>query len=323
MKNVHRSAIAFGLGLATLIAVGPARAQLKTIDLAVGGCTRPESVTKGFGGKYFVSCQNNGTLGLNDGRIVAVDLLGNVTPFAGGGALDNPRGLAFTGRYLVVTDTTKIKKVDSNGVVTEIADASQFPHPAAFFNDVTPELGGRAVYVTEMGARTLIRLPADPNTVPPTPAVLAPTDSAQAWAVPLASRIYRVTLDGQISEVVSPSRKLLIMNGVARGNLLIDLLVAEFFYGNVVRVWPGGYKEIIATGFRGADGIEQAKNGTIYVSSFENGAVWKMDAHGENIVPLIQGVGFQSTADLYLDEAKHLVLVADTLHSRIIVLPAH
>jgi len=196
-----------------------------------------------------------------------------------------------------------------------VADASQFPFPAEFFNDAVAEHGGRAVYVTEMGARTQIRIGA----TAPAPNVLAPTDSAQAWAVPATSRVYRVTFDGQISEVVGPSRKNLIVNGVTFGNFF-NVLLAEFFYGNIVRVWPGGRKEIVATGFRGADGIEQAKNGTIYVSSFENGAVWKMDVHGENIQPLIEGVGFQSTADLYLDESKDIVLVPDTLHSTVHVL---
>ena len=134
--------------------------------------------------------------------------------------------------------------------MTTIADASQFPHPAAFFNDAMAEIGGQAVYVTEMGSRTMIRDAAG---------FLVPPDSAQAWSVPATSRVYRVSLSGQISEVISPSRKVLVMNGVAYGNFF-NLLVAEFFYGNVVKVWPGGIKQIIATGFRGADGIEQGNS---------------------------------------------------------------
>jgi hypothetical protein len=316
--NMSGKLWAMGIGLlATTSSIAPAQAAAPSGVIALGpGCTRPESVIKGFGGKYFVSCQNVGTVGLNDGKIFTFDLSGNLSEFAAGGQLDNPRGLTYTGQYLVVTDTTKVKKIDSAGNVTTLVDASQFPHPAEFFNDVTAEPGGHAVYVTEMGARTQIRVGA----VPPAPNVLAPTDSAQAWGVPATSRVYRVTLNGQIGELITPSRKSLIVNGVAIGNFL-NVLLAEFFYGNVVRVWPGGRKEIVATGFRGADGIEQAKNGSIYVSSFENGAVWKMDADGEHVTPLIEGVGFQSTADLYLDEAKQLVLVPDTLSSTVLVLP--
>lgn len=296
----------------TLFVGGAAQAQT-TIDVGVG--TRPESVTRAWGGQLYVSCQNNGTLGLNDGEIRTFDLNGNVSVFVRG--LDNPRGMAFTGEYLVVTDTTQVWIIDRAGNKRVLAGSSSFPNPIAFLNDAAPEHGGHAVFVTEMGARTLIR---DPAT-----GFLVPTDSAQAWSVPATSRVYRIRLDGKVTEVVSPSRKVLIMNGVAeakrgKGN---RLLIAEFFYGNIVvaRLNGKGTKQILATGFRGADGIEQDSQGTIYVSSFENGAVWKMDSEGEDITPLIEGVGRQSTADFYLDEGAGLLLVADTLHGTVIVLP--
>jgi sugar lactone lactonase YvrE len=299
--------ISFGV---SLLAAGAVRAQTSTIDLGAG--SRPESVTKAWGGKLYVSCQNAGTLGLNDGEIKTFDLNGNVSVFATG--LDNPRGMAFTGKYLVVTDTSRIWKIDQAGNKTVLADPPAFPNPVAFFNDAATEEGGRAVFVSEMGGRTLIRDAAG---------FLVPTDSAQAWSVPATSRIYRITLDGRVSEVVSPSRKVLIINGVTTANRDNKLLIAEFFYGNIVLA--GRHRDtwkILATGFRGADGIEQAKDGTIYVSSFENGAVWKMDEDGENITPLIENVGRQSTADFYLDEPGHRLLVPDTLHGVVIVLPS-
>jgi hypothetical protein len=297
------------LSVSVLLSGAAARAQTSTIDLGAG--SRPESVTKGWGGKLYVSCQNAGTLGLNDGEIKTFDLNGNVSVFATG--LDNPRGMAFTGKYLVVTDTTRVWKIDQAGNKTVLADPPQFPNPVAFFNDAAPEAGGKAVFVSEMGARTLIRDAAG---------FLVPTDSAQAWSVPATSRIYRIALDGRVSEVVSPSRKVLVINGVTNANKDGKLLLAEFFYGNIVLA--GKHRDtwkILATGFRGADGVEQGKDGTIYVSSFENGAVWKMDEEGENITPLIENVGRQSTADFYLDEPGHRLLVPDTLHGVVIVLP--
>jgi hypothetical protein len=48
-----------------------------------------------------------------------------------------------------------------------------------------------------------------------------------------------------------------------------------------------------------ADGVEQASDGRIFVSSFELGAVWRMDAQGENLKVLVDHVGFQTTADFY------------------------
>jgi len=50
------------------------------------------------------------------------------------------------------------------------------------------------------------------------------------------------------------------------------------------------------------------------------GAVWKMDANGENQVRLLGDVGFQTTADLYLDEAAQQLYVSNTGNGTVIVL---
>jgi sugar lactone lactonase YvrE len=257
--------------------------------------------------------QNKAAVGLNDGEIRQVDVkTGAVTPFVSG--LDNPRGLAFTGDRLVVTDTTVIWVIDRAGNKKLLAEAAAFPFPVKFFNDAAPERGGRAVFVTEMGGRDFIR---DPN------GFLWPTDSPQAAAIPVTSRVYRITLDGKISNVFTPSRKLLVMNGVTQSKEKHHLFAVDFFNGNIVDVdVKKDRREILATGpFRGADGIEQAQDGTLFVSSFENGAVWRLSPDGEQVTTLIDGVGRQSTADLALDEEAGLLYVPDTLHATIIVLP--
>jgi sugar lactone lactonase YvrE len=216
-----------------------------------------------------------------------------------------------------VTDTTVVWIIERSGAKRILAGPSAFPHPTAFFNDAAPEEGGRAVYVSEMGARTLMR---DPN------GFLWPTDSPQALAIPDQSRVYRISVAGdvgKVTEVVTPSRKVLVMNGVTQGRDRDHLLVGEFFYGNLVEVdLRTNRKNIVATGFRGADGVEQGRDGTIYVSSFDNGAVWRMDPDGENPRVLLHDVGRQSTADFYLDERAKRLLVPDTLHGTIIIVAA-
>jgi sugar lactone lactonase YvrE len=281
------------------------------VTLPVG--PRPESITKGWDGKFFVSVQGAPDLGLNDGQIRTFDpATGATTVFATG--LDNPRGLAFTGKYLVATDTTVVWIIERSGAKRILAGPSAFPHPIAFFNDAAPESGGKAVYVSEMGHRELMRDPATGR--------LWPTDSPQALAIPAASRIYRISLTGQVTEVVTPSRKVLVMNGVTEANTRGHLLCAEFFYGNVVDVdLRTNRKTIIATGFRGMDGLEQGRDGSIYMSSFDNGAIFKVDRDGENPRVLLEGVGFQTTADFYLDEKGKRILQPDTLHGTIIIVP--
>jgi sugar lactone lactonase YvrE len=262
-----------------------------------------------------VSIQGAPDLGKNDGEIRILDpRTGAVQPFVTG--LDNPRGIAFTGKFLVVTDTTVVWIVERSGAKRILADASAFPHPIAFFNDAAPESGGRAVYVSEMGARTLMR---DPAT-----GVLWPTDSAQAAAIPATSRIYRITVQGKVTEAVTPSRKVIVMNGVAesathRGHLLC----ADFFYGSITDVdLKTNRKQILVTGFRAMDGLAQGRDGTFYTTSFDDGNIWKIDRDGEHPQLLLSGVGTSSTADLFLDEQTHRVMVPDTLHGTVIVLPA-
>ncbi|WP_186763102.1 SMP-30/gluconolactonase/LRE family protein [Lentzea tibetensis] len=294
--------------LTAVAAVVPGTAQADPTTITVG--PRPESITRGWDGKYFVSIQGVPDLGRNDGEIRTVNpATGEVKTFATG--LDNPRGLAFTQNHLVATDTDKIWLIDKTGTKRLLASAAQFPHPAEFFNDAAPAPDG--VYVTEMGARTKMR---DPN------GFLWPTDSQQALDIPALGRVYKITLTGRITEVVSPSRKNLVINGTAPSRRPGHLLVGEFFYGNVVEAnIATGQRTVIATGFRGIDGIEQGHDGTIYVSSFDNGAVWKMDRSGENPKVLLKDVGRSSTADFYLDERGGRLLVPDTSHGTVIVVP--
>jgi sugar lactone lactonase YvrE len=280
------------------------------VTLPVG--PRPESITRGWGGTFYVSIQGAPDIGLNDGEIRTFNPeTGAVSTFVTG--LDNPRGLAFTGKYLVVTDTTVVWIIERSGAKRILAGPNAFPHPTAFFNDAAPADDGRAVYVSEMGARTLMR---DPG------GFLWPTDSPQALAIPATSRVYRISTSGTVTEAVTPSRKVLVMNGLTESNRPGHLLAAEFFYGNVVDVdLRTNRKNIVVTGFRAIDGLAQGRDGTIYASSFDGGTIWKVDPEGENPRILLQDVGRQTTADLYLDEKAQRLLVPDTLHGTIITLP--
>ena len=177
------------LGL-TLFA-GAAQAQERSI--AVG--PRPESITKGWDGKFYVSIQGpSGALGTFDGEVRQLDIdTGVVTPFVAG--LENPRGITFTGKYLVVADQVKIFRIDRQGNVVLLAAAPQFPFTANFFNDVAAEEGGKAVYVAEMGRRDIIRVPPPPPQVlipstatPPTRSRPPPASTASPWMGTSATR---------------------------------------------------------------------------------------------------------------------------------------
>jgi sugar lactone lactonase YvrE len=310
------------VGLFLLSSSPVAHAQPTSIPVG----PRPESVVKGWGDKLYVSIQGaSGDLGVMDGEVRQVDLAtGKATPFATG--MENPRGLTFTGKELVVADQKKIFRIDAAGKTTLLASAEQFPNPANFFNDIAAEPGGKAVYVTEMGRRDLIRnAPPSGSPTPPPPQRLIPVDSPAAYDIPPLARVYRITLAGKISSVFEPSRKLLVINGVTTSSKKRgSLLVLDFFHGSVVEVDSrngGKSKTILSTGLRGADGVEQGKDGTIYVSSFENGMVWKMDPDGDNLKVLLNEVGFQTTADFALDEKAKKLYVPNTAAGTIVVVP--
>ena len=321
MTTGKTSRFAVGLLLGLVLALSSAAAHAQLMTIAVG--PRPESITKGWDGKFFVSIQGpSGALNVVDGEIRRLDIQTatvDPVPFATG--LINPRGITFTGRYLVVADQLAVWRFDRQGNRVKLLDAAQLPPvtppEAIFFNDAAAEDGGKAVYVSEMGRRDLIRVAA----VPPALPVLIPVDSQAAYDIPATSRVYRITMDGQFRSVFEPSRKLLVINGVTEIKRRHKLLVLDFFHGNVVEVdLKKGTKSILATALRGADGVEQAADGTIFVSSFDNGAVWRLDEDGENPRVLLKDVGFQTTADFYLDERAKQLYVPNTPGGHIIVL---
>lgn len=261
--------------------------------------TRPESVIRGFGGYLYVSVMNGQQPG--DGMIKVIRN-GRAEVFATG--FDEPKGLAFTGEYLVTTDLKRVWKIDAQGRATVLADEKDFPKPVSYLNDAVAATDGRSVFVTDMGARDRIFGPAG----------LWPLDSAEAAALPVIGRVYRIWLDGRIEVAVDANAEMPCQNGVA-----VDpqggLLVAEFFRGNLLS-FRGGKLRVLNTGFRGADGIERGASGRIYMSSWVQGTVWWFDRNGKN--PKVLAEGFQSAADFFLDEKLGMLVLPDmkagTLH---------
>jgi hypothetical protein len=285
-------------------AVQPPAGQMSEIPVG----QRPESVTRGFDGRLYVSVQNAPGMG-DDGEVKMVDGL-TVSTFVGG--LKEPKGIAFVANHLVVTDVTRVWKIDSAGNKSVLAEATAFPSPVGFLNDAASEPGNQAVFVTEMGQ---IGKAFNPMTMG-----LWPTTSMEASQIMAEARVYRITVPGgQVTVAVDKSPDILLVNGVtapAPGRLLL----AEFFIGNILEV-TGTTLKILATGYRGADGIEQDDRGNIYVASYSQGKVWKLDSAGKNEQVIIDNRGFGSTADHYLDLQNRRLVVPDTAKGTLIFQP--
>ena len=297
MKNQ----ILAGLILSIMVATPVLGAKNKVVKIG----ERPESVTKGFGGKYYITVMNSPD---TEGDAVIKMLDGDkVTVFAKG--LNEPKGIAFTGDYLITADQTRVMKIDRKSNVSILAEKKGFPREVSFLNDVAVSHDRKSVFVTDMGAISKMFDPDKERT-------LWPLKSKQAKELPALGCVYQITLDGKISDAVSSGQKLVPgPNGVGRSGKT-GLLLGDFFTGNIVRKTKKGKLRVIAEGLRGADAVDSDGKGGIYVSSWTQGKVWKLTENGKKKELLLEGL--KSAADFYLDRKAKKLIVPDMLAGTLI-----
>ena len=297
MKNQ----ILAGLILSIMVATPVLGAKNKVVKIG----ERPESVTKGFGGKYYITVMNSPD---TEGDAVIKMLDGDkVTVFAKG--LNEPKGIAFTGDYLITADQTRVMKIDRKGNFSILVDKKSFPREVSFLNDVAVSHDRKSVFVTDMGAISKMFDPDKERT-------LWPLKSKQAQELPAVGCVYQITLDGKISDAVSSGQKLVPgPNGVGRSGKT-GLLLGDFFTGNIVRKTKKGKLRVIAEGLRGADAVDSDGKGGIYVSSWTQGKVWKLTENGKKKELLLEGL--KSAADFYLDRKAKKLIVPDMLAGTLI-----
>ena len=280
-----------------LAALASASLSAAPRKLAVGAT--PESVTRGFDGDLFVSLMGvSRKAGDGDGKIVRVHG-DKVTDFTTG--LNDPKGTVFAGGFIITADFDTVWKIDAQGNKSVLAGPKDFPVVPAFLNDVEVEPSGKSILVTDMGAVTKMR---DAN------GKLWPIDSAEHKAIPVIARLFRVTLDGKVTEVIAPTARMLNPNGV---DVLKDgrIRLAEFFTGDVLE-YKDSVVTTIAKGHRSGDGIVHDTKGRFYISEVMFGRVTRYDADGSHPALLSEGLELQSAADIYVDEAHGQLIIPDS-----------
>lgn len=256
---------------------------------------RPESITKGFDGDFFVTVMNGKEAG--DGVIKRIHG-SEVTVFARG--FDEPKGICFVGGFLFATDLNKVRRIDKKGKVTILAEGNDFPKVVSYLNDAAAGSDGKSIYITDMGANTKMH---GPN------GKLWPFGSEEARAFQSIGRVYRIGLDGKVSIAIDANPLMPCPNGVGVGKDG-QLMVGAFFTGNLLELRDGELI-VVADSFRGADAVEQDSEGNYFVSSWKQGRAWKVAADGKSSQVVIDGL--LSAADFYLDEANSRLLVPDML----------
>lgn len=275
-------------------------ADTRKIDVG----SNPESVTKGFGGKYYVTLmgatRNDGD---GDGAVVVIED-DKAKPFVTG--LNDPKGIVFLNGSLITADFTKVWKINEKGEKTLLAGPEAFPHPILFLNDVVIAADGKSILVTDMGARDKI---AGPNG-------FWALDSEEAKAVPAVGRIYQITSDGKVTEVIAADERMKCPNGV---DVTPDgkIRVAEFFTGTIYECSKGGWKTL-AEGHRSADAIVHDSKGTFYVTEVRTGNVWRYTPGGEKTK---MGEGLTAAADAFVDEKAGVLVVPETKTGQLVFLP--
>jgi DNA-binding beta-propeller fold protein YncE len=265
----------------------------KEIQFPVEVGVKPESITKGFNGNYYVTIMNGNEAG--DGGVVEISHSGVRTFFEG---CDEPKGIVFVNDHLYFSDVTRVWKVDKDGKGEIFVDKENFPQEVLYLNDVAVDPQGKGIYVADMGATKYMR---DENNN------LWPLDSEEAKQVPALGRIYHIDLSGKVTIAQDTSALLLNPNGVGIDNNG-DIMIGEFFLGNFL-VKRNGQLVPLKGQFRGADAVEQDSKGNYYVSSWVQGKVWKIDGKTEEATVLIDGL--KSAADFYLEEDKGRLLLPD------------
>lgn len=266
---------------------------------------RPESITKGFGGDFFVSVMGNQNVP-GDAVVRRIDSEGKVTDFAGG--MDEPKGIAFVSETLVVSDLGRVWAIDSQGKATVLAHRGSFPNEVRYLNDVAAVPNEDAVYVTDMGSNTLMF---------ESPGKLWALDSEEAGNIPNNGRVYKITLEGKVTEVVPGHPDMRNPNGVGVGKDG-DILIASFFTGKISS-FKDGKLTTITEGFRGADAIEQDEEGVYYFSSWTQGKVWSYEPSTQKVTVLKEGL--ESAADFYFDRESNQLLCPDMLAGKVYTIP--
>ncbi len=286
--------IMIGLAIATIL-LSSGCSLNSEIQFPVNVGVKPESITKGFNGNYYVTVMNGKEEG--DGEVVEISNTG-VKVFAKG--FDEPKGIVYLDDHLYFSDVTRIWVVDKDGNASIFIKKDDFPNEVLYLNDVAKDAEGKGIYVADMGATKYMR---DENNM------LWPLDSEQSKLVPKLGRIYHVDLEGQASIAQDTSSLMLNPNGVGIDNNG-NIMVGAFFLGNFL-VKRDGELTPLKGQYRGADAVEQDSKGNYYVSSWALGTVWKIDGETEESTVLIDGL--KSAADFYLEEDKGRLLLPDMM----------
>ncbi len=257
--------------------VVPSASAIEALDLG-----QPESVALDPGtGAYFISNINGSPAEKdNNGYIskVSPDGLVTVVKFIESKGKDfqlhAPKGLVVVGRFLYAVDIDGIKVFETEtGAFARFIDfAAQNPQ---FLNDIVADRSGN-LYVSDM----------------------------------LADRIYRcdpAKPDGGIA-IYKESPLLGQPNGLLVNPQTRGLMVAAWGTGRLMEIDHNGHIMSLKKDLGNLDGLAADAQGTLYVSNYKGGEIYKIPRWGRGPLSLFQS-GLVTPADVSFDDSRGELVV--------------
>jgi DNA-binding beta-propeller fold protein YncE len=276
------------LGTALLAAMGlTSQVSASQID----GLQRPQSFIADPSGEFYFISNINGEPEAkdNNGFITRLDKEGKITDlhFIQGGqngtTLDSPKGMAVVDRLLYVVDIDTLRGFDKETgkpVVTVLLDKnpSHGPHPPVALIDVAYD-GKGTLYLSDTEADTV-------------------------YCVEVIKQ-HAVSILAKNSALAGPS-------GLAWNSKTGKLVVVSWNKGKIFEITPdGAIRELVSNSFfssrfHNLSGVDFDEWGSMYVSDFSAGKVWRIrpDMKFEVIAEYLS-----TPADIGIDRKGHLILV--------------
>lgn len=265
-----------------------AQQGLRSLD----GFASPESAAVGPDGRIYVS--EIGEFGKDgDGRIAVLDSAGKAKRvFASG--LDDPKGLAMRAGVLYAADKTRIWKIDNAGKATVFVDASAFPQPPLFLNDLAFDAAG-TLYVSDSGD-------------------IQNGGKGAIFAIAPNGKATLLLSEAQNPAIKSPNGLLADKPG--------ELLVADIASGELLRVTLATKAvQKLADGLGGADGIARDAAGMLWLTDWKGGRVFKLDPRQAGAQPQQLPHAFQAAADCTMSGDGRFLLLPDMKAGKLYWLP--
>ena len=260
-----------------LISTVPAAARA----FSSSGFNTPESMqVDPEDGAYYISNLHGDPVEKDgNGYISKISANGNtvIQKYIGGNpkepSLHAPKGLLITKNRIFVTDVDAVKVFEKKSgkrlVVVDLA-----PLGSKFANDIAENSNG-VLYVSDMLANKIFRIDPEKN--------------------------YEVTVFKEGEILGQP-------NGLMINPRTGNLMVVTWKSGEILEIDGSGRVHRLKRGLKNLDGIDFDLDGSIYVSSFEKGEIYRIPFYGRGtLTPFLSGL--LTPADISCDRKKREILI--------------